>query len=386
MSYEWRIYVRDKDNNRVGEIDNFTECTLTPVYRDVGTWSLRLSRDAKQAANLTTPGAGIIATRDDQVVFSGPALTREHTWDKDNNHVVVSGSSDDVFLLSRLVSPSPGESYAPYTVQASDVRSGVASTVIMAYVNVNLGPGAVSARRRPDFTIDVDPVIGASVRGEARWDSDLLAFIQPLAVTGGVGFRIIQSGTGLVFQVYQPTNRATSVKFSPELGNLAGFQYTSRAPTANYVFVGASGTGTARIIKEFSDNTSIATWGRWEGPLVNQSATSDTTQITQAANDALEQGQEQASLRITPIEKDGSRYGIDYFLGDTVTIQLEGPAATPYAESGQIIDAIRTVEIKLTPDKQTVTPSVGTAQRGDIFRLFRAFRQLHRRINTIERV
>ncbi|MFC3453992.1 siphovirus ReqiPepy6 Gp37-like family protein [Amycolatopsis speibonae] len=385
----WKIYVRDKDNSRVGELDDYTEAKLAPVYNDVGSWSLTLSRKSLQAANLTTPGAGIIVTRDDegpeQVVFSGPALSWEHRWDLAVNHVAISGSTDDVCLLSRLVSPSPGQSTPPYDTQAVDVRTGVASTVIRQYVNVNLGPGAVPARRKSDLTLSGDPVIGASVRGEGRWDSDLLAFIQPLAITGGVGFRVVQNGTGLLFEVYAPTNRSGEIKFSRDLGNLLAFQYSNRAPTTNYIYVGASGTGTTRIIKEFQDPGSIATWGRQEGPLANESSTSDTTAITQVGTEALEQGQEQAALSFTPIEIPGMRYGLDYFLGDTVTVQLED-TVTPYEESGQIVDQIRNVEISLTPDKTTITPSVGTGQRGDIPRLFRAYRQLHRRVNNIERV
>jgi len=385
----WKIYVRDKDLNRVGELDDYSEAKLSPVYNDVGSWSLTLSRKSVNAANLTTPGAGIIVTRDDegpeQVVFSGPALSREHRCDVSTNHVTVSGSTDDVWLLSRLACPSPAQSTPPYDAQATDVRTGVASTVIRQYVNVNLGPGATSARRKANLTLLGDPVIGASVRGEARWDADLLAFIQPLATTGGIGFRIVQSGAGLLFETFAPADRSGEIKFSRDLGNLAGFTYSSRAPTANYVYVGASGTGTTRIVKEFQDSGSVATWERWEGPLVNQGSTSDTTQITQAATEALEQGQEQATLSITPIETVNMRYGLDYFLGDTVTVQLED-TVTPYEESGQIVDQIRQVELSLTPDKTTITPSVGTGQRGDTFRLFRAFRQLHRRVNNLERV
>lgn len=381
----WKIYVRDKDNNRVGELDDYTDATFSPIYNDVGTWSVTLSRKSLQAANLTEPGSGIIVCRDDQVVFSGLQLFREHTSNETVDHVTVSGSTDEVWLLSRLVSPSPGQSTPPYDAQATDVRTGVASTVILQYVNVNLGPGSVAPRRKLDLTLSGDPVIGASVRGEARWDSNLLEFIRPLAITGGVGFRIVQSGTGLLFEVYAPTDRSDTIKFSRELGNLLGFQYSSRAPTGNYIYVGASGTGTSRIIKEFQDSTSIATWGRWEGPLVNEGSTSDSTAITQAANEALEQGQEQASLSFTSSEIESMRYGLDYFLGDTITVQLED-TVTPYEESGQIVDQIRQVEIKLTPDKQTVTPSVGTGQRADVFRLLRAFRQMARRVNNIERV
>lgn len=386
MTYEWKIFVKDRGNNYIGQLDDYDSATFAPQFCDVGTWSVEMSRSSPMVPYLITPGYGIVATRDGHTVFSGLQRTPHHVRTADQDHVTISGDSDDAWLLSRLVSPSPADSGPPYTLQVSDVRTGIASTVINQYVDVNLGPGAVAGRRKTDLTIGADPVIGATVRGEARWDSNLLAFLQPLALTGGVGFRIAQVGTGLVFQVYQPTDRSATVQFSVGLGNLKGFEYESKAPTANYVYVGASGTGTARIIQEFSDSDSISTWGRWEGNLVNQGGTTDPTSIAQSGTDALAQGAEQASLSITPLETETLRYGIDYFLGDTVTVQLDGPAVTPYGESGQIVDTLRKVEITLTPDGQTVTPSVGTGNAQDVARIFRRLAAYDRRLNNLERL
>lgn len=386
MTFEWAIYVRDPLGNRQGEVDEYSEAILNPVYNDVGTWSLVLDRRTAQAANLTQPGWGIVVVRGGTTLLSGPATHRQHTVDMDNNRVQVSGVTDDVWLKRRLVSPSPAESVPPYAAQAYDVRTGVASTVLSQYVDVNAGPAAIGPRQVPTLTIAIDPVVGATVSGNGRWDTSLLEFLQPLAVSGGVGFRVVQVGTGLEFQVFAPNDRTGAVKFSVDLGNLAGFDYESTAPEANYVYVGAAGEGTTRVIQEFPDSEAIAAWGRIEGQFVDQRGTTDPTQITQAGTDALTQGSEQAALTITPIETPDLMYATHYFLGDKVTVQLEGPAATPYAESGQIQDILRSVLIKLTVDgPQTVTPTIGTAARGDVSRLFRAFRDMRRRVNNLER-
>ncbi|SEF34414.1 virus ReqiPepy6 Gp37-like protein [Amycolatopsis pretoriensis] len=385
MTFEWRLYVRDANYQRQGEIRDYTSATLSPVYNDVGTWSITLDRNSPMAPYLTTPGWGIIATRNDVALFTGITTNIRHVVGATDNHMEISGSTDEIWLQSRLVSPSPGESSAPYTVQAVDVRTGPASTVLIGYVNANLGPGAVTTRRKAGFTVGADPVIGASVRGEGRWDADLLTFIQPMAQTANVGFRVVQVGAGLQFQVFAPTDRSSTVKFSVALGNLSAFEYSSSRPRANYVFVGASGTGTARIIKEFADGPAIATWERIEGPLANQGTTSDSTAIAQAGADALAQNSEQASLTITPLEKPNLMYGVHYALGDIVTVQLEGPAQTPYTESGQIVDLLRQVTITLSKDEQTITPTIGTPAKGTIPRLIRAFQQQARRINNLER-
>lgn len=386
MTFEWKIEARRPDLTREGEVKDYTEATFTPIFNDVGTWSLLMDRRAPQAANLTQPGWGIIVTRDGDTVFSGPMTTRRHARAVDKDTIEVSGLSDEAVLKRRLVSPSPAESAPPYIAQASDIRTGVASTVLRQYVDVNAGPGAVVARRTPGLALASDPLAGASVSGNGRWDTDLLTFLQPLAVTGAVGFRVVQVGAVLQFQVYVPTDRTSSVKFAVGLKNLAGYEYESTAPEGNYVYVGASGTGTSRVISEYPDSDSVADWGRIEGDFVDNRGTADPVQLQQTGTDALTQNGEQASLSITPIETTDLMYGQQYFLGDKVTVRTDDDIGTPYEETGQIQDVLRSVVIHLTVDgPQTVTPAVGTAARNDISRAFRALKNLRRRMNNIER-
>lgn len=383
MTDEWTIYARDANGFRVGQVDQFETASFKPVYCDVGSWNLTMDRRLDIAAALCQPGAGIILCRNDNPIFSGPWRQQSHTKSSDAQEVTFTGVTDEIWLKRRVASPSPAESTPPYTVQASDVQTGVASTVLRHYVDVNAGPNAVPPRCVPGLTIGVDPVIGATVKGEARWDN-LLALLQPLAVSGGVGFRVVQVGNTLQFQVYAATDHTGDVKYSVDLGNLASFQYESTAPDTNYEYVGGTGTGTGRTIKEVPDPDSLITWGRIEGEFIDQSSTSDDTQLTQAANDALENGGEQASITITPIESSTQRYGFEYGLGDKITVILDGPSRNPYNPDGRIQDIIRTVSIDLTQDSSLVTPSIGTAARQDAARSIRAINNLKRRVNNLE--
>jgi hypothetical protein len=382
---DWHVYTRDSSWLRQGEVDDFTDLQIIPAFCDVGTWTLTCSALSRQASNLLEPGWGIIVIRDDVTLFSGPADNRTYTVDAATNQIVVSGVSDDIWLKRRLVSPSPTESVPPYVGQAYDVRTGVASTIIQQYVNVNAGPGAITPRQIHGLTMAADPVVGTSVTGNGRWD-ELLAFIQTLALASGIGFRVIQVGAGLQFQTFAPTNRSSSVKFSIALGNLIKFEYTATAPTGNYVYVGGDGDGTARAIQELADSVSIATWGRIEAPFVSSTGTTNSTVMSQAATSALSQTADQASLNLTPTETATCRYGVHYFLGDTVTIQLAQPIPTPYGVAGQIVDQIQKVDIHLTPGgPTTVTPLVASAPKQTILNLFREFRYIKRRLNNLER-
>lgn len=383
---EWKVYLRDNQYLTQGEIDDYESVSFTTVFNDVGSWKLTLDARSPVVGMLATPNWGVYVTRDGKQAFSGIWVTGRFVWETDHWSVEFNGVTDEIWLVSRLASPSPAESSAPYTVQATDVRTGVASTVVQAYVNVNLGPGAVPARRKSGLTIAPDPAVGFSVRGEARWDSDLLAFIQPLATTGGIGFRMVQVGAGIQFQTYWPGDKSASVKYSVDLGNLESYEFTRERPKGNYFFVGASGTGTSRIIKEFPDNSAIATWERIEGQLVNASSTSDTTAITQLGTDAIAQNSEQVSLAFTPIEIPDMQYLVHYNVGDKISAQLVGPLPTPYGSDGLVVDVVRQVEVRLEKDGQTVTPSFGTPSRSQVDRLVRAFQQANVRLNNLERV
>jgi hypothetical protein len=382
---EWKIYLRDNNYLTQGEIDDYENATFTTVFNDIGSWKLVIDARSPIVGMLANPNWGILITRDGVQAFSGIWVNFRFIRGEDQWNVEFEGVTDEVWLVSRIVSPSPTESSAPYTVQASDVRTGVASTVVQAYVNVNLGPGAVPARRKNAFTLAADPNTGFTVKGEARWDSDLLAFIQPLATTGGIGFRVVQVGAGIQFQTYWPGDKSASVKYSVDLGNLESYEFTRGRPKGNYFFIGASGTGVSRIIKEVADSPALATWERIEGQLVNVSSTSDTTVITQAGTDAIAQNGEEVSLAFSPIEIPDMQYLVHYNVGDKISAQLVGPLPTPYGADGLVVDVVRQVEVSLQKDSQTVTPSFGTPSRGQISRLVKAFQQANVRLNNLER-
>lgn len=381
----WNLYARNPDGTKAGEIDHYNEAELTPVFNDVGTWRLKLPATASILQDLAQPGAGMIACRDDVPLVSGPQRGWRRVKNATEDYVEFTGYTDEVWLKNRTVSPSPTESYAPYTVQATDNRTGLASTVISQYVDVNAGPSAVASREVPGLTIGADPGAGSSVTGTARWELSLLAFIQPLAISGGIGFRVVQVGNSLQFQPYAVVDRSASVKFSHALGNLASLDYSVTAPDGNYFFVGGTGTGISRVIKEYSDNDSVAAWGRIEGEFVNRQDTADATQLQQSGTDALKNGTERLSLAITPLETPYQKFGVHYFLGDQVTVKLEDTLPTVYGESGLIVDVLRSVTIKLTPDEVSVTPVIGTPGRSDLLRMFRTLKSAVKRLNQLER-
>jgi hypothetical protein len=371
---EWKLHVRSADLRRVAEVDDYTQLELVMRFNRTGTWVLDLPAGTEAAAALAGFDAGLIVTRDGRTVMSGPVTGITRQRDADTNSLTVAGVDDSVWLARRLALPVP--SGPPYTAAAYDVRSGAAETVLRAYVDANLGPGARPERRVLGLTLAPDQLRGKTVKGRARFQTvgELLA---RLALVG-LGYRIVQVGNGLVFEVYVPTDRTRTAVFSEELGNLDGFTYQAQAAEANYVIAAGGGEGTARVFAERGDSTSIVRYGRIE-TFLDQRQTTDPTELQQAIDEELAERAEQVGLSISPADTEALKFGRDYDLGDRVTVMVD---STP------IRDVLREVKITLDGGGETVTPTVGTPdgpRPGQVLRLFDRMRSLQRRVSNVER-
>lgn len=405
---KYKIYVRDQYFNRVAEIDDYQQLELKPSFNAVGAWQLTLPTNTDAANELIKPQAGIIVVRNGITLFSGPVNQKGRKWDANSDVLTVSGFDDMIFLQQHLAYPVPGG--PPYT-NDYDVRTGATETIIKAYVNANIGSGA-STNRKINITTDTDLGRGSTVTGRARFDT-LLELCASIALQGGdLGFKVVQVGNALQFQVYQPSDKTASVVFSPLLGNLLDFEYTETNPETNYVIAGGGGVGAARTIVESGDSNSISTFGRVES-FLDQRDTTDITELNQAISGELSQKASQNSLNITPIDTDGIAFGRDYNLGDKVTVVLTKPNEVVEIETlyyyisafqtvpvdvekvkeiqevfDTIKDVVRQLTITITPDGELITPNIGTPDSlyGTVPKIFKKMKQVNKRLSKLERV
>lgn len=369
------IETRDRALRRTGQVEDFTRLEMPLRFNRVSGWTLTV--DATSAdARLLTEAAGIIVTRDDTVLLSGPISSPNSVLSGDRATLTVSGMDDTCWLERRLALPVP--SGPPYTAAEYDDRSGPAETVMRHYVDRNLGPAATAARRLTYLTLPTDLARGATVRGRARFHT-LLELLQGLALAdGNIGFRIVQVGVGLEFQVYVPTDLTATAIFSLELGNLAGYDYRTAAPTANYTYVGGGGEGTARVFVEGGDPASIDEHGRIE-VFRDRRDSELVADLEQQRTESLAEGAATTALSISPVDTEALAFGRDYGLGDRVTVTVDGT---------EIADVVREVVFDLTADgDEQLTPVVGTpgASNPRVPQLFEVMRRQARRLSNLER-
>lgn len=374
----------------------FTDASLTPVGQPVTNWTaidITLRFNQPNSATVTLPAFGpyvemaqpgnrLVVIRDGQILTAGPVeYPGDFSWSADGDQdaepgqLVVSATDDSVWLGRRLTYPDPAHASNAQTA-AFYTNTANAEVAMRDLVDKNAGPGAVASRQVPHLVLGSLASVGGSVPVRTRLEvlSDVL---RALAITGGgLGFRVREDGGQLKFEVFAPADRTATVRFSRSLGNLRSIRYQPEAPTATVAIVGGDGTGSSRTIVERPSVGAVpAPWGRIE-VFVNDSSTS-TTDLNQSGDAALAGAGERADLSINAVDTPLQRYGVDYQLGDLVTVELY-----PGVE---LADVVRAVHLTATPEAgEVVQPQVGTDATDSDSALAERVRELQRRVGFLE--
>lgn len=354
-----RVYVRDAALARLGQVDDYTSLTVIPRFNAVGAYTLEISADSDKAALLVEGNGLIIRTGDGDTVMSGPIRTVDwsrSSGDGGSGKLTVGGIDDTGLLAQYTCWPTPTAAITAQTDSVYKISAVKAETAMRTLVNVNAGPGALTARKNPLLTLATDLLRGPTITRQVNQFDNLLTVLADIANSAGpLGFRIVQAGAGLQFQIYTPADRTESARFSFGLGNLTDANYSTTPPTCTRAIVVAGGQSSPRVCKtydradplfpglvleQFVDQTSVDT-----------ASVDLTAQMDQAAEEALTNGAGQGSLSISPIDIPKLRYGRDYQVGDTVSAEVRTSWYT---------DVVREVSLTSTAsDGAKVTATVG---------------------------
>lgn len=320
------VEVRNSSLVRVGQLTAKDLVGFTAVLRfnKVGSWKVVLPVGHVLAEELKQPGAGLVISNSSGVILSGPTtavVTNQSTEDVTGTYTIT-GVDDSVLLSERLAYPTPSTADVTLQTSAYDVRTGVAETVMKQYVDVNIGPGAPSARKIAALTVQATAGLGSSVTAQARFQP-LQELFEGLADVAGLGFTIEQSGSNLQFQVYAPNDRSAYVRLDLDNGRLTKSEYSYSQPKATRAIVGGSGDLTSRTFLERTTSVSLAsevTWGRRIEVFNDQRSTSETAKLQQYGDELLAtDGKTLISVSISPTDDQSMLFGTDWNLGDKVT-------------------------------------------------------------------
>lgn len=379
------VLITDRDLVPVGDpIAEWTSLDSVLKFNEPAASSITLPATNTILDQVNTDGGRIVLMRDGAIWSAGPIeRTGPYTWSaaagesSGTGQLTVSWTDDLALIAGRLTYPDPT---AAETAQATDfyeVTATNAETIMRGLVNLNAGPGALTARRIPQLALGSVAGVGSNIDVKTRFEPVTDVLRSAALAGGGLGFRTRQSGSSILFEVYAPADRTGRIRYSRGLGNLRSFSYEPEAPTCTTAIVGGDGTGSSRTIRSSSDSTATARWWRLER-WVNQSSETSTTVMDQAAAEALAAGAERAQLRAETVDTADQRYGVDYQLGDRVSVELY-----PGVEIAEVVRAVR---LTASPDQgEVVTPLIGSSDATTDPRLVALYRSIERRLGRLER-
>jgi hypothetical protein len=341
------VEVRNADLERVGLLlpEDLVGFEAVLRHKEIGAWKVSLPVGHRMAEYLRQPGAGIIVSTRLGTLLSGPTLAVKTNQDTNNpdGTYEISGVDDSVLLKERLAYPTPSTADVTAQVDDYDVRSGAAEDVMKAYVEANLGPTAPTARRVHGLSVEASAGRGATVTAAARFQT-LQELLSGLADLSGLGFTVEQVDTALQFQVYEPVDRSANVRLDLYNGKLTKTEYTYSHPLVTRTIVGGQGEGVDRVFLERSNDdstTAESTWGRRVEVFSDQRGKELVEELEQAADELLaKNGKTIVSVSISPSDDQTMLFGVDWGLGDKVTVVIGDTELTSVVtEVGLLVSA-----------------------------------------------
>lgn len=357
------VEVRNANFERVGQITAEYLVGFTAVLRDkqIGSWSIPLPVGNTMAELLREPGAGIIVSTSEGTLLSGPTtavVVNQETADPEGTYEI-SGVTDLTVLHERLAYPTPATADVTAQTTPYDIRNGAAETVIKEYVDANIGPSAPAARQIAGFTIEIDQGRGNTVNGSARFDN-LLELITGLADVGEISFNVEQVGDSLQFQVSEATDRSATIRLDIYNGKLTRSEYAYSQPLSTRAIVGGAGTDATRVFLERTSAESLDAeniWGRRIETFIDSSNTFVEAELQASADEVLvKDGRTQVSASVSPTDDETMLFGIDWNLGDKVTVVIG---------SLELVAVVTEVGILISADGVRIGATVGEPKKLD---------------------
>lgn len=351
------LLVTDRDLRIVGDpITTWRSLEAVPRFNEVGTGAVVVEATPQVRAQLA-PGNRMVLIRDHSVFLPGPIEVDNLEWSVDGDTagdglVRITWASDLASIAGRVTYPNPAVAATAQDEGKRSFSSVNAETILRTLVDENAGPGALAARRVPRLALGDVAGVGNDVTYSTRF--------QPLAdelravatIGGGLGFRTRQVADDILFEVYEPQNLSSQIRFSPQWGNLQEFAFDRAAPRVTTAIVGGEDADENRVIRERTDTAAEAAWGRIE-QFIDRRSYEEVAELDEAGDEALADGGETARLAAVTVDTARQRFGEHYDLGDVVAVAL--------GHGAQVADVVRAVHLQHTPDSgEVITAMVGS--------------------------
>ena len=307
-------FLRDPSKNLSRQV-RFTKFAAVFRLNTPTTFTGTLDPFSERFFDRISPAWGLVG-RDTGIEFAGDFTKIHRKSEKGITEWVLTGVGDLQTLADRVTYPNPGRGEKEQDVSHYRARAS-AGRVIGALIEMNAGMGALPDRRAPGLTVRYEDV-GKEVSVETRL-KNLLVVCQDLATAGDVVLESVPAQKGYMIRVRKPTVRAKSVVFTPQGGEVLGWELSHSAPTATTVVVGGQGEGANRTLES---RTRANEWGRRIEVFKDRRDTDEAADLEKAANEELTKGEAEQTLKLEFRETERLKFGRDFQIGDLVTAVL----------------------------------------------------------------
>lgn len=313
------LIISDADFRGIGIIDNASSVIWTKRYYERGDFEIYIRAGAGAAA-LLQEGHFITRPDDDAIgIIEGIRIT---TSIEDGDYIIATGIMLDGITARRVINKRT-------------VVSGTVEKCIRTLITNN----CIDARPFPNFRLD-ENLVGITDAHRAQYTgTNLYTAITDVCKSYGIGNRVVLGDDGaFVYQLYRGIDRSENqtvnphVTFSAEFDNLANTEYMQdMAALKNFAYVAGEGEGSARKIATISNGAPSGynlreVWVDARDASTNEGEISESEYMQQLQTRGIEsmaETQDSEAFTGEIVNAYTYVYGVDYALGDIVTIKDE---------------------------------------------------------------
>ena len=315
------LYVWKLENNtftKIKVIDNATSVIWVKRFNAVGNFELYIKASTELLELFT---GDIFITRDESNVGMYVEKVQLNTDSENGDYLVITGRSAECILSWRVVMR------VVYSSESTTAEYIIRNSIDKTLINDIIPNNNISW-----LTLGEDHEWQDYITRQYT-GKNVLDIVQDLCVTYNYGFEFEWNGSGFTINLYKGTDRSydqtdnTYIVFSPEFENLGNTEYIQDTMNyANAAIIGGEGEGTERKFAVVLPQGITGFNRRMIYIDARQSSSDDLTE-SQYTDMLIAQGKEELEQRKITTSFNGEilnynnyTYGVDYNLGDKVSI------------------------------------------------------------------
>lgn len=373
MLGQYTTYIRNREGVFTHRLTDITSVKLLEKLNAVGSWLINSTTPEKPPFEA---GDGIVILKNGAVYYSGVLSKVSYEYDGYNRlyQWSTSGGNDLVYLSRRVCHPDPVSLMTDSESHYTD--SGPLGEVLARLIDINAGVTAQPTRRIPFLEATVVKNAGQNVSVSLRFDN-LLTVVAKLLNEQDFVIRPVwdPAAKKLHYEISAGADASDKLVFSTALNQIRKLSYSLMAPTGNYVISAGKGVKTDRYFCYAENADSMEQWGRVEAYHDMRAVNDSDLQADADAYLANSQTNEGYSAELSSNVVGG--YKKVWNLGDDVGIVVDGKTYR---------SRLLQVDTNLQYDEETISPTVGTVEKGQLNPIFQQLDGLRSDVNQLLKV